>query len=58
MDSKEQLVNILFELSKIYFDLFSIERNRVVGKVVVLHNKQCQIPKEQEIYNILFGNMF
>ena len=58
MDSKEQLVNILFELSKIYFDLFSIERNRVVGKVVVLHNKQFQIPKEQEIYNILFGNMF
>ena len=53
--SISHLTNILFELSKIYLDLFTIETNRIIGKVVVLHNKQFQIPKEQEIYNILFG---
>ena len=55
IESLDQLSNILFELSKIYFDLFTIEQNRIIGKVIVFHNKEFQIPKEQEIYDILFG---
>ena len=50
------MANILNELAKLFPDLFSIEYNSVVGKVVVLHNKKFQIPNSEEIKKILFGN--
>ena len=54
--SVDHLANILVELSKIYSELFTIEKNSVIGKVVVLHNKNFQIPNKEDIYNILYKN--
>ena len=54
IDSINHLANILNELSKIYSDLFSIEHNSIIGKVVVLHNKQFKIPSKEEIKQVLY----
>ena len=54
INSLEQLINIIIELSKLFPDLFTIEKNSLLGKVVVLHNRFFEIPNKEKIKSILF----
>ena len=56
LPSVEQLIGILVELSKLFPQLFSIKYNHLIGKVVLINDKNFSIPDTSQIKNILFRN--
>ena len=51
---KYKMIEIIYELSKIFGDLFSIKFNSLIGKVVILVNKNFNIPSRNKIKEIIF----
>lgn len=52
--SVEQLIGILVELSKLFPQLFSIKSHHLIGKVVLINDKNFIIPDSSQLKNILF----
>ena len=52
----DKMVQIIINLSIVFNELFQIRYNSLIGYVVVLINKNFEIPSTTEIERLLFKN--